>query len=151
MTTELSRDKKPSTEVKIKFEKIVDLMIHWDKDNNYRPLSMKEAVSKVWIAQQTFIYYINTYPSLKEKYEAIKSAKREIIWWIAENNIHKALDWDMDIDDIDKARLSLDYLKSTTKEYNPKIEVNQSIKSININISDEELKSRIQELMSKLW
>ena len=159
MTKEITGKKKrePKIETKIRFEKVLDLMLSWaknPKDNNiwsYVPMSMKEAVKEEWMTEQNFIYYINTYPALKEKYEAVRRTKREVIWNIAENNLKNALEDEKEIDKLDKAKLSLDYLKSTEKSYNQKIEVNQTTKSLNFNISDDELKARIYDLMEKLW
>ena len=132
-------------------------MLSWSKEplvewiKPFTPMTMKEAVNQEWMTEQNFLYYINTYPSLKHKYEAIRTAKKEVVWSLAENNLHKALDEWNDIDLLDKAKLSLDYLKSTDKSYNQKIEVNQTTKSLNFHISDDELKWRIYELMEKLW
>lgn len=151
------KKREPKIETKIRFEKVLDLMLSWTKSPqnvtiwSYVPMSMKEAVTEEWMTEQNFIYYINTYPALKEKYEAVRRTKREVIWNIAENNLKNALEDKEEIAKLDKAKLSLDYLKSTDKTYNQKIEVNQTVKSLNFNISDDELKARIYDLMERLW
>lgn len=159
MVKEITWKKKrePKIETKIRFERVLDLMLSWtkkpknDKIWSFIPMSMKEAVAEEWMTEQNFIYYVNTYPALKEKYEAVRRVKREVIWNIAENNLKDALEDNKEIDKLDKAKLSLDYLKSTDKTYNQKIEVNQVSKNLNFNINDDELKSRIYDLMAKLW
>ena len=76
---------------------------------------------------------------------------KNYIWndYIKLNKYEKLFAYSLkDINDIDLAKLSLDYLKQVDKDYNPKIEVNQAME-LKLDISDEELKNRIYELMSK--
>tara|TARA_R110002020_G_scaffold358575_1_gene571192 strand:- start:372 stop:539 length:168 start_codon:yes stop_codon:yes gene_type:complete len=54
----------------------------------------------------------------------------------------------LEVDDKDVARMALDYLKATDKAYNPKIEIEQNVKRLNLDITDEEFKMRMQELMN---
>ena len=113
-------------------------------------MTLEQACLQEGMTKQNFFYYVNNYPELKEKYEAVRTAKREITGSLAENNLHNALEDNSEIGMLDKARLSLDYLKATDKSYNQKIEVNQTVKALNFNVSDEEVLARINELMSKI-
>ena len=142
------KDNNPRDDTKIKFEKLLGLMLSWSKENKYKPMQLKEAVAELWMTEQNFFYYINRYPEFKKRYKNIKSARIERIWNMAEENLSEAIWGKKDINDIDLAKLSLDYLKQVDKDYNPKVEVNQAME-LKLDISDDELKNRIYELMSK--
>lgn len=133
----------------IKYEKMLNLMLSW-KAPSYKPLSMKHAAAEIWVNAQAFSQYCNLHTEFKKKYEKLKEAKRNVIWSLAETNLEKALDEDnQKIDDLDKARLSLDYLKATEKAYNPRIEVEGVVKNLMIWLTDEEIKAKMSELMNK--
>jgi hypothetical protein len=55
----------------------------------------------------------------------------------------------MDIEDLDLAKLSMQYMKDTDKAHNVKMEIDMNVKSLNLNISEEEIMAKIQELMAK--
>lgn len=114
----------------------------------YTPMPMKQAAKEFGISQFAFLSTVNNYDEMKERYEHTKTLKREAVKNLAENNLEKALQWMMDMEWKDVARLSLDYMKSTDKAFNPKLEIEQNVKRLNLDVSDEELKLRIQELMN---
>jgi hypothetical protein len=146
------------TDTLITFESIINLMISGkDKyihpDNKklipYYPMTLNQACRELDMLPQQFFYYLNTYPALKEKYEAIKVARREKVKHYAEDNLDKAIGGKMDIDDTDLANLSLKYLEKTDKAFNPKQEIDVISKNLHFNMSDEQIMSKIQELMKK--
>ena len=53
------KDNNPRDDTKIKFEKLLDLMLSWSKENKYKPMQLKEAVTELWMTEQNFFYYIN--------------------------------------------------------------------------------------------
>ena len=115
----------------------------------YHPLTLKRACLEIGMTPQNFFYYMREYPALKEKYEDMRVARREKIKNLAEDNIDKAISWKMDIEDLDLAKLSMQYMKDTDKAHNVKMEIDMNVKSLNLNISEEEIMAKIQELMAK--
>ena len=85
------KDNNPRDDTKIKFEKLLDLMLSWSKENKYKPMQLKEAVAELWMTEQNFFYYINRYPEFKKRYKNIKSARIERIWNMAEENLSEAI------------------------------------------------------------
>lgn len=142
----------------LKYESIINLLISWTKtykaESNqklrpYTPLTLEQACAEKWMNRQSFFYYINNYPALKEKYETVKIARREKIKTLAEDNLDRAIWGKMNIDDIDLANLSLKFLEKTDKAFNPKQEIDVVSKNLHFNMSDEQIMNRINELMKK--
>lgn len=138
----------------ISFNKVISYMLYWktkitNEDNIEKkvkkntPLTMQEAVREVWMSAQNFIYYVNTYPELKNRYEETKELRREKLRLISEDVIDSALDWRLALSDKDKVDLAMKYLKDTDKAYNPRVEVESTSKNLNFNISNEELIEKI--------
>lgn len=120
-----------------------------DKDYiPYTPMTLEKALAEVWKSRVAFFWNLNNHPEFKEKYELAKEARRENRKAMAENQLDKALGWLMTMEDKDLARLSLDILKATDKSYNPKIEIEETKKSLHLNISDADLQAKILELMN---
>lgn len=143
-------------ETRKKFEKVIDMMMHWKKKlthkdnqsiNPYYPLTMQQACREMWMNIQNFMYYIHTYPELKEKYEDIKIARREKIKNVAEDNIDKAIAWKMDLTDKELVDISFKTLQATEKWYNPKLEIETVSKNLNFNMSDEQIMNKLNQLL----
>jgi hypothetical protein len=52
---------------------------------------MQQACREIDIHIQNFMYYINSYPELKDKYHDIRESRREKIKVVAEDNLDKAI------------------------------------------------------------
>ena len=114
----------------------------------YTPMTLAQAAKEMDRTPQAILISLRKYPEFAERYELAKETRREVKKSIAENVLDQALEQKMDIDDKDVARLALDFLKATDKAYNPKIEIEQNIKKLSLNISDEEMMARFQSLIS---
>lgn len=145
------------TSTLVNFNRVIDLMLYWAKklwhpDNIAKwikpwiPLTMWEAVKEIWMSLQNFIYIINAHPNLKDRYEEIKILRREKLRLIAEDNIDKWLSWQLDITDDKLLDYSFRLMEKTSKEYNPKVEVDANIKKYMLDMTDEELLNKIKEL-----
>lgn len=140
----------PNKEARERILQWFELMLHWTKESAvegyvpYSPMTLKQAAEHLGKNEQVFFYHINTYPELKERYEAIKVQRREIRNNRAESILDKALWEKMDMDDDKVARLALDVLKATDKAYNPKIEIDQNVKGLHLHLTDEEIMDKIK-------
>lgn len=111
-------------------------------------MTLGQAAKEIERTPQAILISFKNYPEYQERYELAKETRREVKKAIAENVLDKALEQKMDIEDKDVARLALDFLKATDKAYNPKIEIEQNIKRLSLNVSEEELVARLQSLIS---
>ena len=111
-------------------------------------MTLAQAAKEMDRTPQAILISLRKYHEFAERYELAKETRREVKKSIAENVLDQALEQKMDIDDKDVARLALDFLKATDKAYNPKIEIEQNIKKLSLNISDEEMMARFQSLIS---
>lgn len=156
-----AKKSQPLVETRAKAEDIMNFMLYWVKTVNadvkkkwpklwqYQPMTAMQACMQVWISQQALHYYLREYPEIKDKYEDIRVAKREKIKSQAEDNLDRAIAWAMEIDDVDLARLSMQYLEKTDKSYNIKQEIDVNVKALHMNLSEEDILTKIQELMAK--
>jgi hypothetical protein len=124
-----------------------------DKEQNktyvpYTPLTLKQVASHLDKHEQTFLHHLVAYPEYKDRYEVAKTIRRDVVKAKAETKIDELFEWSLDVDDKDVARMALDYLKATDKAFNPKIEIEQNVKRLNLDISDDEFKARMQTLMN---
>lgn len=121
----------------------------WEWNENipaFKPLKLNQALIEVGMTKQQFHYALRTYPALADKYAAFREIRRSIIKDRAEDNLDRAISWKMQIDDTDLANLSLKFLEKTDKAYSPKQEI--EVTSNYIDLSEEELKQKILELMN---
>lgn len=113
------------------------------------PLSIDDACREVWMNRMTFYYYRNNTPALREKHIQFKDNRRELLKDRAEDTISKALHWEMNITDKDILDTAKWMSEKTDKAYNPKIEIEQTTKNLNFDISITEMEEQILELMRK--
>lgn len=149
-------------ETKIKMEKIFFYMVYWapeiKSEANIKrwvkpatPLLLKEAVAEVWMHQVDFHWRIDKYPEYKERYEYIRRIRMEKTKNSAEETLDAAIAWELDIDDIDRAKLSLNYLEKVDKTYNTKLQIDNNINALMLDMSEEDIKRKILELSWELW
>ena len=140
-----------------KYEDVINAIVYWLKETKhkrlykpYTPLSIRDACTEFWLKSvESFFSALKRDEALSDMYNSLKETKREIIRAKAVDNIDEAISWKKDIDDIDLANLSLKFLERTDKAYNPRIEIEQNIKKINIDVPIEELTARLYELMNR--
>lgn len=112
---------------KIKHEKNVE---NWVQPNT--PLTLPQACLEAGLPVASFYYYLNQYPAVKEKYEELKTNRREYLKELSENNIEKALSWKMTtITEKEQVDYSFKMLEKTDTNYNPKQIIEQTVEEIN--------------------
>ena len=148
---------KPKDITIIRFNKVIDLMLYGTKEYTHpdnikeeippkTPLTMKQAVLEVGMSYQNFNYITLNHPNLRRQYEEVKELRRERMRLIAEDNIEQWLSGKLDIDDKELMDYSFRMMEKTSKEYNPKLEVEANVNKYMLELSDEELLLKIKEL-----
>lgn len=132
-----------------KMNEMIDKLFFWEKlpDWSIKAYSnLSELLKYSWISKQMFSYYLKEDEALRVRYNTL----REVIWMSntmsAENNLSNALEWTWDFEWLEakeRAKLSLDYLKSVDVMYNPKINV--ETKNVNLDVSMEDLYRQFEQ------
>lgn len=139
-----------------KMMKAFDLIwFGYPRDTNWyrawEPLAVWQACEELWFSTAYFYKAKSKYKELDEAYEGIMDSRRARIWNYAEENIESAIKGDYQISDKDKVDFSFRMLEKTNKKYNPKTEIEANINEVLLDMSDEEIQSKILELMPDLW
>ena len=112
------------------------------------PLSMAAACRELWTNQSVVMYHIKKDPSLSKMLTEYRENKQELMKFVAEDNLSRWLNWELNLEDKELVDLSLKVLERTDKAYNPRIEIEQTNKSLNFNIPLEELEKQFKELVN---
>lgn len=108
------------------------------------PMNIIQACREVGINQNQFYRDIK-YAGVEKAYEKMKVDRRVLMKEMAEGNIANALSGNLNLSDKDLVDYSFRMLEKTDKAYNPKIEIEAEIETINLEKSSEEL---MEELLS---
>lgn len=139
-----------------KFETVLEYMLYWKKEYEneenrvlkpYTPMTQEQACREIWMTSQNFLNYVNKYPELKEKYYTLREQRREKIKVLAETRIDQAIEWKLNLTDKEMVDISLKTLQATDKSWNPKVEIDATVKRLNLNVSEEQLIEKINSLM----
>ena len=144
-------------ETKIKLEKILSWLLNWVSkvtwEENikrwvkpWQPLLLKEACEEAWMNTVNFHWLLHNYPEYKFRYDEYRELRRLKIANKAEEVLDSAIWWNMSIEDVDRAKLSLNYLEKVDKKYSVKLNVEQNINHLMLDMSEEDIKRKIMEL-----
>ena len=113
------------------------------------PMNVTQACREFGLHPNTFYQHLKRFPALNEKYQELKSNRREYLKESAEVNIESALTGGMkSLTEKEKVDISFKMLEKTDKAYNPKIEIETKSVSINLNKSSTDL---YNDLAKILW
>lgn len=128
---------------------MIDKLFFWEEQSDWTIktyASLWELLKRTWISKQMFSYYLKEDEVLRIRYNTL----RETIWTTnvmsAEDNLTNALEWTWAFEWLDpkeRAKLSLDYLKSVDVMYNPKINI--ETKNVNLDIPIDELYRQFEQ------
>lgn len=110
------------------------------------PLTVQQACREYGITPNTFYTHLNTFPSIKQKYEVMKVNRREYLKEVAEATMVEVLE-NWDLTDKEKFDASFKVAQATMKEYNPKTEIETKSIGINLTKSSDDLRSDLAELL----
>ena len=116
------------------------------KIGKWHPMSMMAACRELQIDRSTVMSAIKWDPSLKKMYENYRDNKQELMRYVAEDNITRWLNWELDLDDKEVTDLSIKVSEKTDKAYNPRAEVEQKVMALNFNVDISELEKQFNEL-----
>ena len=114
----------------------------------WAPMTMSAACREVGISINSFIPHMKSDPDLSKMYQEYRENKQELLRFASEDNITKWILWELDLTDKEKVDTSLKVLQMTDSKYNQKIEVEQTTKNLNFNISLEDMENKFRELTS---
>lgn len=138
---------------------VVNLMTFWakkvtwvnnikDKVSKETPMTIHQACDELWIKVESFYYYLNRNPDVKEQYQVLKENRREYMRETSEYNIQKALTWKMkSIKESEIVDYSFKMLERTDKNYNPKQVVETTVEEINPNRTTDDIIWDIADLI----
>ena len=128
---------------------MIDKLFFWEERADWTIKTywtLWELLKRSWISKQMFSYYLKEDEVLRVRYNTL----RETIWTAnvlsAEDNLTNALEWTWAFEWLDpkeRAKLSLDYLKSVDVMYNPKINI--ETKNVNLDIPIDELYRQFEQ------
>ena len=113
----------------------------------YSPMSMSAACREVGITPTKFMFHVKKDESLMKMYTEYRENKQELMKFVSEDNLSKGLNWELALTDKDVVDLSLKVLERTDKAYNPKMEIQQTVKNLNFNVDISVLEKQLQELI----
>jgi len=119
---------------------------HWVKSGV--PLNLAQACLESWLHYITFHTYMERFPTLQKKFDKLKEKRREYMKNVSESNIEKAITgkmkwlWDKEVVDY-----SFRMLEKTSKEYNPKQVIEQTVEEINPDRSTADILADITDLL----
>jgi len=112
------------------------------------PMNVSQACREFGIHPNTFYIHLRRFPALNEKYQELKSNRREYLKESAEVNIETALTGGMkDLSQKDVLDASFKMLEKTDKAYNPKVEVETKSISINLNKNSDDLYNDLADIL----
>ena len=114
----------------------------------YTPMSMAAACREVGIPQTKVMFHIKKDTQLSKMYKEYREDKQELMKFVSEDNLSKWLNGELELTDKDLVDLSLKVLERTDKAYNPKIEIEQTTKTLNFNVDIKDMERQLQELIS---
>lgn len=137
-----------------RYLRIINLLLDWAKEYKFsskwpfEKLTVKEACKEEWVSENSFYVYMKSNPSLYKKYQFSREVQRDVLKERAQSNLEKILWWELEVENKELWRLSLDVLKSIEKAYNPKQEIDITNNEA-ISLSMDEIIWRIDELKNK--
>lgn len=141
-----------------KLGNVIDFITMWaieiNDEENIRlklkpmvPMNIKQACREAGMNYQRFYQMLNADLILKKQFELFRENKQNYMKSAAEDNIFKGIEGELGLDWKELTDLSLKLLERTDKTYNPKVEIEQTIKNLSFNIDLNELQRQFNDIV----